>query len=119
MKRIASKYTFCFVYDKIYNRFIINFLLLYFTEPFEFPIITNWDALDDGLQFKQCVKDRVVDSKDPLQQFVVSDDETEMVDLLAQFPPKQRKKILKYEPITVGVVIIDDLLYLFIDIHIL
>ena len=65
-------------------------------EPFEYPIITNWDALDDGLKFKQCVKDRVVNSDDPLQQYVVSDDETEMVDLLAQFSPKQRKRIMKY-----------------------
>ncbi len=64
-------------------------------KTFEFPIITNWDALDDGLKFKQCAKDRVVDGSDPLQQFVHSDDETEMIDLLAEFSPKQRKRILK------------------------
>ena len=52
--------------------------------------------MDDGLQFKQCVKERIVDTTDPLQQYVVSDDETETTELLAQFSPKQRKRILRY-----------------------
>ena len=74
---------------------LLELFHLVIEQTFEYPIITNWDALDDGLQFKQCVKDRVVDGDDPLQQFVHSDDETEMIDLLTQFSPKQRKKILK------------------------
>ena len=65
-------------------------------QPFEHPILTDWDSVDDGLQFKQCVKDRIVDTTDPLQQYVVSDDETETTELLAQFSPKQRKRILRY-----------------------
>lgn len=65
-------------------------------KPFEQPIITDWDSINDGLRFKQCVKERVIDTKDPLQQFVVSDDEeTAITDMLAQFSPHQRKKILK------------------------
>ena len=71
---------------------LLNIIL---EQPFDYPILTNWDTIDDGLKFKQCVKDRVVNKEDPLQQFVVSDNETEVVDLLAQFSPRQRKRILR------------------------
>ena len=69
-------------------------------KPFDQPVITDWDSINDGLRFKQCVRDRIVDKNDPLQQFVVSDDESkEMEDILAQFSPKQRKRIMKYKKI--------------------
>ena len=82
------------------SRYIKNILLIIdplLAKPFEVPIITDWDSINDGLKFKQCVKDRVIDSSDPLQQFVVSDDDEEMelAKLLEQFPPEQRKRLLK------------------------
>ena len=83
-----------------WSRYIKNILLIIdplLAKPFEVPIITDWDSINDGLKFKQCVKDRVIDSSDPLQQFVVSDDdeEKELAKLLEQFPPEQRKRLLK------------------------
>ena len=59
------------------------------------PILTNWDTIEDGLKFKQCARERRNNPDDPLQQYVVSDEEDEMADMLAQFSPRQRKKILK------------------------
>ena len=71
------------------------FFLLLLASTVSHPILTDWDTIDDGLMFKQCAKDRVVDSADPLQQYVHSDEETEVHEMLAQFSPKQRRRILK------------------------
>ena len=59
------------------------------------PILTNWDTIEDGFKFKQCARERRNNPGDPLQQFVVSDEEDEIADMLSQFSPHQRKKILK------------------------
>jgi hypothetical protein len=83
-------------------KFIIHSLSLFnsfflIDAPIDQPIITDWDSIDDGLKFKQCAKERSINSSDPLHQFVVSDDEgTEIDQILSQFSPRERKKILKY-----------------------
>ena len=60
------------------------------------PSLPDLDTVEDGLIFKKCVRDRVVDLQADNQQIIASDEETEMQELLAQFPDKKRRKILKY-----------------------
>ena len=45
--------------------------------------------------FKQCVRDRVVDSAALNQQILASDEETEVQEMLAGFSRKERKRILR------------------------
>ena len=52
-------------------------------------------SLEDGLIFRQCVRDRVVDSGASNQQILASDDETELHDLLATMGKKEKKKLLR------------------------
>eukprot|EP00731_Ephydatia_muelleri_P007665 Em0004g3a len=59
------------------------------------PSLPDLDTVEDGLIFKKCVRDRVVDLQADNQQIIASDEETEMQELLAQFPDKKRRKILK------------------------
>ena len=46
--------------------------------------------------FKQCVRDRVVDSTASNQQILASDEETEVQEMLAGFSKKERRRILRY-----------------------
>ncbi len=59
--------------------------------------LPDLDTVEDGLIFKQCVKDRVVDDRADNQQFVLSgeEEEGEVDSLLAGFSRKERRKILK------------------------
>ena len=50
---------------------------------------------EDGLMFRQCVRDRIVDPTASNQQILPSDDETEIQDLLATMSSKERKKVLR------------------------
>lgn len=50
---------------------------------------------EDGLMFRQCVRDRVVDPTASNQQLLPSDEETEIQDLLATMSSKERKKVLR------------------------
>ena len=59
-------------------------------------MLLDMDSMEDGLIFKQCVRDRVVDDKAGNQQILASDDETEIHDLLAGMGEKERRRILKY-----------------------
>ena len=52
-------------------------------------------STDDGLMFRQCVRDRVVDGRASNQQILASDDETELHDLLATMDSKGKKKMLR------------------------
>lgn len=54
------------------------------------------DGGEDGLMFRQCVRDRVVDSSAGNQQILASDEETEIHDLLAGMSSKEKKKVLRY-----------------------
>lgn len=54
------------------------------------------DSTEDGLTFRQCVRDRVVDSTAGNQQILASDEETEIHDLLAGMGEKEKRKMLKY-----------------------
>ena len=49
----------------------------------------------DGLAFRQCVRDRVVDGRASNQQILASDDETELHDLLATMDSRGKKKMLR------------------------
>ena len=49
----------------------------------------------DRLTFRQCVRDRVVDSGASNQQILASDDETELHDLLATMDSRGKKKMLR------------------------
>ena len=51
--------------------------------------------VEDGLMFRQCVRDRVVDSRASNQQILASDDETELHDLLATMDSRGKKKMLR------------------------
>lgn len=53
------------------------------------------DTVEDGLIFKQCVRDKIVDSMADNQQILASDDETEIQDLMAGLSKKERKRVLK------------------------
>lgn len=52
-------------------------------------------SMEDGLMFRQCVRDRVVDSGASNQQILASDEETELHDLLATMGEKEKKKLLR------------------------
>ena len=58
--------------------------------------LPDLDTLEDGLIFKQCVKDRVVDDMADNQQIILSDDEeTRIGELLSGLSKKERKRVLK------------------------
>ena len=59
------------------------------------PVLPSLDAVEDGLMFKQCVRDRVVDTRASNQQILASDDETELQDLLATMSSREKKKMLR------------------------
>jgi hypothetical protein len=59
------------------------------------PVSVSQDSVDDGLMFRQCVRDRVVDSSASNQQILASDEETEIQDLLTGMDSKERKKMLR------------------------
>lgn len=59
------------------------------------PMLPDLDMVEDGLIFKQCVRDRVVDSLAGNQQILASDEETQVQELLSGFSKRERKKILK------------------------
>ena len=59
------------------------------------PVSLNLDSVEDGLMFRQCVRDRVVDSSASNQQILASDEETEVQDLLAGMGSKEKKKMLR------------------------
>ena len=60
------------------------------TEPQAAP-----QGVEDGLMFRQCVRDRVVDARASNQQILASDDETELHDLLATMDSHGKKKMLR------------------------
>ena len=64
--------------------------------PLQPAPLPDLDTMEDGLIFKQCVRDRVVDSSASNQQILASDEETEVQELLAGFSRKEQKRILKY-----------------------
>lgn len=51
--------------------------------------------MEDGLIFKQCVRDRIVDDAADNQQIIVSDDETQIGELLSGLSKKERKRVLR------------------------
>lgn len=59
--------------------------------------LPDLELMEDGLMFRQCVKDKVVDGRAANQQIIPSDEEgvDEYAELLAGFSKKERKKILK------------------------
>ena len=59
------------------------------------PAPENLDAREDGLMFRQCVRDRVVDTGASNQQILASDEETEIQELLATMGRKEKKKLLR------------------------
>lgn len=59
-------------------------------------MLLSQDSGEDGLIYRQCVRDRVVDSSACNQQILASDDETEIQDLLAGMSSKEKKKVLRY-----------------------
>lgn len=61
------------------------------------PILPDLDTVEDGMIFKQCVRDRVVDRMASNQQILASDEETEVQEMLAGFSSKERKRILRWE----------------------
>ena len=71
-------------------------MYMYFTEATSQPVSVSQDSVDDGLMFRQCVRDRVVDSSASNQQILASDEETEIQDLLTGMDSKERKKMLRY-----------------------
>ena len=64
------------------------------------PVLPDLDTVEDGMIFKQCVRDRVVDSMASNQQILASDEETEVQEMLAGFSSKERKRILRWEVFT-------------------
>ena len=62
------------------------------------PTLPDLDTVEDGLIFKKCVRDRVVDAEADNQQIIASDEETEMQELLAQFSENKQQKILRCVP---------------------
>ena len=60
------------------------------------PILPDLDTVEDGMIFKQCVRDRVVDRMASNQQILASDEETEVQEMLAGFSSKERKRILRW-----------------------
>ena len=58
-------------------------------------MLLDLDTVEDGMIFKQCVRDRVVDSAALNQQILASDEETEVQEMLAGFSRKERKRILR------------------------
>lgn len=60
------------------------------------PVLPDLDTVEDGMIFKQCVRDRVVDSMASNQQILASDEETEVQEMLAGFSSKERKRILRW-----------------------
>ena len=59
------------------------------------PMLPDLDTVEDGLIFRQCVRDRVVDSQADNQQFLASEEEGEVGELLAGFTKKEQRKILR------------------------
>ena len=67
-------------------------------EPLK-PTLPDLDTVEDGLIFRQCVRDRVVDPTADNQQIVTFQEEEEeggLGEMLAGFSRKERKRILKY-----------------------
>ena len=60
------------------------------------PVSLGLDSVEDGLMFRQCVRDRVVDSSAGNQQILASDEETDIHDLLAGMGSKEKRKMLRY-----------------------
>ena len=67
-----------------------------YTETTLQPVSLSQDSVDDGLMFRQCVQDRMVDSSASNQQILASDEETEIQDLLSGMDSKERKKMIRY-----------------------
>ena len=65
------------------------------------PMLPDLDTVEDGMIFKQCVRDRVVDSMASNQQILASDEETEVQEMLSGFSSKERKRILRWGIFTV------------------
>ena len=59
------------------------------------PPLQAPESMYDGLSFRQCVRDRVVDSGASNQQILASDEETELHDLLATMDSRGKKKMLR------------------------
>ena len=68
------------------------------------PILPDLDTIEDGLIFRQCVRDRIVNPLARNQQILASEDEgdggvegREVQQLLEGFSEKEKRKILRYE----------------------
>ena len=70
------------------------------------PILPDLDTIEDGLIFRQCVRDRVINPLARNQQILASEDEGEGLEgrevqqLLEGFSEKEKRKILRYEAST-------------------
>ena len=67
-----------------------------YTETTLQPVSLSQDSVDDGLMFRQCVQDRIVDSRASNQQILASDEETEIQDLLTGMGSKEKRRMLRY-----------------------